>query len=127
MLSALPLWFDAAILAALSYSILQLVLIGRCLMATQSDVDALTAQVVKVAQEVRTAHEVLVSELAEVKAQLAAAGVADEVDLTALAAAIQNVDDINPDAVAPEPVVEPVVEPEPVVVDPVVEDSPPAE
>lgn len=126
MLSALPLWFDAAILAALSYSILQLVLIGRCLMATQSDVDALTAQVVKVALEVRTAHDVLVSELAEVKAQLAAAGVADKVDLTALAAAIQNVDDINPDAVAPEPVVEPVVE-ETVVVEPVVEDSPPAE
>lgn len=108
-------WF-AAILAALGFTIYQTTTIGRHLMATQQDVDALTAQVVKIGDEVKTAHAVLVAELADVKAQLAAAGSADKVDLTGLAAAIQNVDDINPD---PEP--EPVEEP----ANPVLENDPP--
>lgn len=121
MTNALPYWFDAALFAAMAYAITQLSLIGRQLMATQQDVDALTAQVVKIGDEVKTAHAVLVTELADVKAQLAAAGSADKVDLTGLAAAIQNVDDINPDP-AEEPVVEePVEEP----VTEVLENDPP--
>ena len=115
--------FDATILAALAFIILELVLVGRCVMATQADVDKLTEQVIKIGVEVKDAHAVLVSELADVKAQLAAAGVTETVDLTGLAAAIQNVDDINPD-----PVVEPEPEVDDVVTEPVVvEDSPPAE
>lgn len=82
-------------------------------MATQEDVDKLAAQVVKVGQEVTQAHSALVAELEDVKAQLAAAGVADKVDLSALAAAIQSVDDLNPDPVVPDevPVPEEPVEP----------------
>lgn len=99
-------WF-AAILAALSFTIYQTTTIGRQLMATQQEVDALTAQVIKIGDEVKTAHAVLVAELADVKAQLAAAGSADKVDLTGLTAAIQNVDDINPDPVVDVPVEEP--------------------
>lgn len=99
-----PLYFfHAATLSALAFVLYQLATIGRYLMATQADVDKLTAQVNKIGSEVSAAHAVLVSELADVKAQLAAAGAAEQVDLSGLAAAIQNVDDINPDA-APAPV-----------------------
>lgn len=95
-----PLYFfNAATLAALSFVLYQLSTLGRYLMATQADVDKLTAQVEKIGVEVKTVHAVLVNELDDVKAQLAAAGAAEKVDLTGLAAAIQNVDDINPDAV----------------------------
>lgn len=118
--SALPLLFflAATLLATTGFALIQLSTIGRYLMATQADVDKLTAQVGKIGDEVRAAHTVLVSELADVKAQLAAAGAAEQVDLTGLAAAIQNVDDINPDpAPTDEPAAEPAVEP--------VEDTPP--
>lgn len=101
-------WF-AAILAALSFTIYQSTTIGRQLMATQQDVDALTTQVEKIGVEVKAAHALLVSELADVKVQLAAAGTT--VDLSGLAAAIQSVDDINPDrveAATEEPVEAPV-------------------
>ena len=121
-------FFHAATLAALAFLIIETTLLGRHLMATQADVDKLTAQVVKIGDEVKAAHAVLVSELADLKAQLAAAGTAEKVDLTGLAAAIQNVDDIHADpAPEPEPVVdEPVTEPV-IVEETVVEDSPPAE
>jgi hypothetical protein len=106
---AMSYFFHAATLAALGFSILSTTLIGRCLMATQAQVDVLTAQVVKIGQEVTTAKDVIAAELADVKAQLAAAGVpAEQVDLTGLAAAVQNLDDIHPD-----PVVAPEVEGEP--------------
>lgn len=98
----------AAVFAALSFAILQLSTIGRQLMSTQEVVDALTAQVVKVRAEVVNARDALTAELDNVKAQLASAGVAEKVDLSGLSAAIQAVDDINPD---PVPVVEePVVD-----------------
>lgn len=117
-------WF-AAILAALSFTIYQTTTIGRHLMATQQDVDALTAQVVKIGDEVKTAHAVLVAELADVKAQLAAAGSADKVDLTGLAAAIQNVDDINPDPTVEARVEQPAEEPAAKVVDEALDNDPP--
>ena len=125
MTQAMPYWFDAALFAALAFAITQLSLIGRCLMATQKQVDELTVQVVKINDEVKASAAVLKAELESVKEQLAAANVpAETVDLTALAAAIQAVDDINPD---PEevPVEEPVVDPveEPVVVEEVAEEA----
>lgn len=121
MYSALQFWFTAAILAALAYTILQFVLIGRCLMATQADVDKLTAQVVKIGNEVKSVHAALSVELAGLKAQLAAGVTPQDIDLSGLAAAIQSVDDINADPVVDEPVEEDpaVVDPEPV--DPVEE------
>ena len=137
MIHALPFYFDAALFAALGYAIIQLSMIGRHLMATQADVDTLVVQVVKISDEIKSSAAVLKAELETVKAQLAAANVpAESVNLTALAAAIQAVDDINPDVppadpvvepVVEEPVVDPVVDPveEPVVVEEPVEDSPP--
>ena len=128
MTQAMPYWFDAALFAALAFAITQLSLIGRCLMATQKQVDELTVQVVKINDEVKASAAVLKAELESVKEQLAAANVpAETVDLAALAAAIQAVDDINPDPEDDEevPVGEPVVDPveEPVVVEEVAEEA----
>jgi hypothetical protein len=114
MLDAIPFWFDAAVFAALSFAILQLSKLGRCVMATQADVDKLVTQVIKVRGEIQN----IKSELGSVKEQLANAGVAEKIDLSGLEAAIQAADDENVD-----PVVEP-ADPEPVVDEPVVEDSP---
>ena len=57
---------------------------------TQEVIDAVTAQIVKAQRE-------LVGRIAEVQAQLDAAGVAEQVDLTALTAAAQALDDVVPD------------------------------
>lgn len=95
-------WY-AAILAALAFAIYQLATLGAAMSDQQAAVDALTAQVQKIGQEVSAAHDALVAELADVKTQLANAGVAEQVDLSGLTAAIQTVDDLNPDAPA-EPV-----------------------
>ncbi len=105
-----PYWWHAATLAALAFTIYQLSTLGAAMSDQQQAVDALTAQVAKVGAEVSAAHDSLVAELADVKAQLANAGVAEQVDLSGLAAAIQSVDDLNPDAPAEEPAVDPVVE-----------------
>lgn len=104
-------WF-AFTLAALSFAIYQLTTIGRFLMATQAEVDALTNQVVKIGSEVQNVK----SELVKVQAQVDALGV--PVDLTGLTAAIQSVDDLNPDA---QPAGEPVTDPKPPVEEPVVD------
>ena len=122
MIQAFTYWIDAAILTALAFTLYQLSLIGRHLMSTQEQVDQLTVQVVKINDEVKASAAILKEELSSVKEQLAAANVpAETVDLTALAAAIQAVDDINPDP-AEEPVVEePVEEP----VTEVLENDPP--
>jgi copper chaperone CopZ len=85
-------FLHAATLGALAFFIYQNTLIGKAAMATQNDVDALTAQVVKIGSEVQNVKV----ELAKVQAQVDALGV--PVDLTALTNAIQSVDDLNPDA-----------------------------
>lgn len=109
--------FDAAILAALAFAVYQLTTLGRALMATQEQVDALTAQVTdldarvgKIGTEVKTALDtqaVLVAEVADLKAQLAAG---NAVDLSGLEAAVANVgtaiaavDDLIPDAPTAQP------------------------
>lgn len=98
-------WF-AVMLGSLAFAIYQLTTIGRFLMATQAEVDALTNQVVKIGSEVQNVK----TELAKVQAQVDALGV--PVDLSALSAAIQSVDDLNPDAQpAGEPVTEEPAEP----------------
>jgi len=62
-------------------------------MATQADIDALTAQVQKVQTEVMGAVQVLKDEIAALQNQNPA------LDLTALSSAVQALDDLNPDAV----------------------------
>lgn len=88
-------FFHAATLAALGFAIYQLSVIGRVIMGQQDSIDALTAQVIKIGSEVQNVKV----ELAKVQAQVDAANIpAEVVDLTALTAAIQSVDDLNPDA-----------------------------
>jgi len=66
--------------------------IGRLYMSTQESIDGIVAQLGKAKNE-------LLTEIADVKAQLEAASVpAETVDLTALTAAAQALDDIVPDA-----------------------------
>lgn len=66
--------------------------IGRLYMSTQESIDGIVAQLGKSKDE-------LLAEIADVKAQLEAASVpAETVDLTALTAAAQALDDIVPDA-----------------------------
>ena len=66
--------------------------IGRLYMSTQESIDGIVAQLGKAKDE-------LLTEIADVKAQLEAASVpAETVDLTALTAAAQALDDIVPDA-----------------------------
>ena len=106
-------------------------------MATQAQVDALTAQVVKVRGEI----QVIKTEVVNLKDQLANAETVEEIDLSALESAVQAADDENVDVVpvvAPEVEVEPEadededededVATEPVAVDePVIEDAAPVE
>jgi predicted Zn-dependent protease with MMP-like domain len=68
-------------------------------MSVQSAVDAITSQLTKAQREI-------VARIADVQAQLDAAGVAEQIDLSSLTAAAQALDDVVPD---PEVVVDPVV------------------
>lgn len=99
---AAALILQAAIFLTLAFISYTNSRIGKALMSTQDAVDALTAQVNKVGEEVTAAKQALTAELEAVKEQLANAGVAEQVDLSGLAAAIQAVDDINPDTVTEE-------------------------
>jgi hypothetical protein len=99
-------FFHAATLSALAFVIFQTTLIGRSLMATQAQVDALTAQVVKVRGEI----QVIKTEVVNLKDQLANAETVEQIDLSALESAVQAADDENVDVV---PVVAPEVEGEP--------------
>jgi uncharacterized protein YPO0396 len=70
------------------------------IVSTQDAINAITDQLVKAQREI-------VARIADVQAQLEAAGVAEQVDLSSLTAAAQALDDVVPDA-------EPTVDPEPV-------------
>ncbi len=65
---------------------------GVIRMSTQDAVNAIVAQLGKVKDEI-------LGKLADAQAQIDAAGVAEQVDLSALTAAAQSLDDIVPDAV----------------------------
>ena len=132
MKDALPYWFDAAMLAALSFAILQLTLQGRSIMSTQAAVDSVVAQLGKARGEIVAARDELVAKIVDLQNQLDAGVPAEQVDLSGLKAVAQSLDDIVPDAVeetddedeevevpVEEPVVDPVVEP--------VSEVPPAE
>ena len=79
------LWAVAHLTATLGrFTVLQ----GQSL---QQAVNAITEQLVKAQREV-------VSRIADVQAQLDAAGVAEQIDLSSLTAAAQALDDVVPDA-----------------------------
>ena len=69
------------------------------LVSTQDAVNAVTAQLVKAQREI-------VSRIADVQAQLDAAGVAEQIDLSSLTAAAQALDDVVPDELVDEVVVD---------------------
>ena len=94
-------FFDAAILAALSFAIYQSTTQGKAIMSQQAQIDALTTQVDNVYTEVTTAAAALTARLAELQTQIDNGVPTEELDLTALAAGIQKLDDITPDAVVP--------------------------
>ena len=66
----------------------KLLLLEKILMSQQEQIDALAAQLDKVKTEI-------LAQVAALQAQIDAGGV---VDLTALTAAVQSLDDLNPDA-----------------------------
>lgn len=92
-------FFHSATLAALSFAIYQLTQIRKDIMSTQEVVDLLTAQVVKVNQEVVAAKDILVAKIVDLQAQLDDVGVGEQVDLSGLQDAVQALDDINPDVI----------------------------
>jgi hypothetical protein len=102
-------FFDAAILIAIGFTLIIQSTLGKH-MATQQQVDAVVAQLVKSREEILAAQRGLFDQIAAVQAQLDAAEV-ETVDLSALSAAAQALDDIVPDPVEEPVVEEPVDEP----------------
>lgn len=92
-------FFDAAILAALAFTIFQLSYLGRNIMSTQQAVDQVTATLQKVLGEVTQAKDKLVAELTALKDQIDAAGVGEQIDLSGLQSVTAALDDLNPDVV----------------------------
>lgn len=97
--------FDALILLVLAFVLFAVSTIGRHLMSTQATIDAVVAQLSKARGEIVAARDELLARIADIQDQLDNAGAADEVDLSALTAVAQILDDIVPDApeVAAEP------------------------
>jgi hypothetical protein len=110
-------FFDAAILIAIGFTLIIQSKLGHHMASQQQAVDAVVEQLVKSREEILGAQRDLFSKIADVQAQLDAADVAT-VDLSALSAAAQALDDIVPDAVVEAPVVDEVVVDEPVVDEP---------
>jgi hypothetical protein len=92
------IFFQAATLAVCGFTLWVIayltLTIGRLAMSTQESIDAIVVQLGKAKDEV-------VAKIADVQAQLDAAAVpAEVVDLSALSAAAQALDDVVPDAPA---------------------------
>jgi len=127
----MPYWFDAALFAALAFAILQLSTIGRSLMSTQAQVDAVVDQLVKARSEIVAAKDQLVAKIVDLQNQLDAGVPAFDVDLSDLKAVAQSLDDIVPDAVVEEPAEEDdddevVVDPADPFVEDVTDEAPPS-
>ena len=104
LVAATLIWSAAAILGALAFLLFNASTQARSIMSVQEVVDGLVEQVAKVKNE-------LVTRLAELQLQVSAG---QEVDLSALSAAIQSLDDIVPDEDDDDAVV---ADPEPVPVE----------
>lgn len=83
----IALLFIAAILTIQAFTLSATSTIGRHLMATQDIIDAVVAQLAKAKDEILT-------KIADLNAQIEAAGVAEQVDTSALTAAAQALDDV---------------------------------
>ena len=87
------IWFcTAALLAVTGFTLIHTATLGKAIMSVQAQVDALVAQLGKAKTEI-------VDKLADLTLALDDAGVAEEVDLTELAAAVQALDNVVPDPI----------------------------
>ena len=91
----LILFFQAAILLTLAFILFTLTNNGRSLMSLQETVDQLT-------EKLAIAYGEIVTEIGKLEAQVADAGVAEQVDFSALQKAADMLDGIVPDEVEPE-------------------------
>jgi hypothetical protein len=90
--------FDALIFFILAFILFAISTTGRHIMSVQTTIDAVVAQLTKARQEIVQARDELLAGIAEVQEQLDNAEAPEDVDLTALTAAAQSLDDIVPDA-----------------------------
>lgn len=104
--------FDALILIILAFILFAVSTTGRYLMSLQATIDGVVAQLAKAREEIVQARDELLAKIADVQDQLDNAEAPEDVDLTALTAAAQSLDDIVPDApeVTDEPADDVVVE-----------------
>ena len=86
------LFMQAAILTLIAYQLFFNTTLGKAIMTTQAQVDAVVAQL-------RKAKSEIVGKIADLQLQLDDNGVADVIDLTELTAAAQALDDVVPDVV----------------------------
>ena len=89
------MFFQAATLLTLAFILFTLTNNGRSLMSLQETVDQLT-------EKLAIAYGEIVTEIGKLEAQVAAAGVAEQVDFSALQKAADMLDGIVPDKVEPE-------------------------
>jgi hypothetical protein len=89
------MFFQAATLLTLAFILFTLTNNGRSLMSLQETVDQLT-------EKLAIAYGEIVTEIGKLEAQVDAAGVAEQVDFSALQKAADMLDGIVPDEVEPE-------------------------
>ena len=89
------MFFQAATLLTLAFILFTLTNNGRSLMSLQETVDQLT-------EKLAIAYGEIVTEIGKLEAQVDAAGVAEQVDFSALQKAADMLDGIVPDKVEPE-------------------------
>lgn len=90
--------FDALIFLILAFVLFAVSTTGRHLMSVQESIDSVVAQLTKARAEIVQARDELLASIAEVQEQLDSVEAPEDVDLTALTAAAQALDDIVPDA-----------------------------
>lgn len=86
-----------AILLIQGFTLFTTSTLGHHLMSTQDTIDTIVATLAKAKSEI-------VNEIGKLNEQIAAAGVAEQVDTTALEAVAQALDDVVPDAPVDAPV-----------------------
>ena len=90
--------FDALIFLILAFVLFAVSTTGRHTMSVQESIDSVVAQLTKARAEIVQARDELLASIADVQEQLDSVEAPEDVDLTALTAAAQSLDDIVPDA-----------------------------